>query len=369
MAEPSEAVIQQLVDELSILNTDLIGQKGTLSAAASQASADAAQVAADRSAIEAIEQAVSDDAATVDQLKASVDASQVEVATNTQIASDAATTATDQAAIATDAVAQIVNPVHMQSSLSQLDEHNYPKKTLYKNGDGFIAYYPEYAVFRKDSGAWEYVTPHLRNVLTLNGTTQYAVAPKVTELNLDDPNLAFEIEWTMSSDTPGTCILAQSLSQIASEREFMLFIRGSGDIGVITGGTETASGITPAEGEVCTMKYSNGNISFSSGAVSTEYAYQIGTARESVGNLLVGARRNGDNTSVSALYQGKLRDIKIWTGGDRSAGTLTRYYRMDEGWRGDSNNVLINYATELGEDVVVNGEFNGDLSGWTIETA
>lgn len=48
MAEPSEAVIQQLVDELSTLNSDLIGQKDALTAASKETQTNADQVASDK---------------------------------------------------------------------------------------------------------------------------------------------------------------------------------------------------------------------------------------------------------------------------------------------------------------------------------
>lgn len=43
---------------------------------------------------------------------------------------------------------QFSGPVmYMQSANSDVDEHGYPLRTLYKNGDGMTVYYPEYSVF------------------------------------------------------------------------------------------------------------------------------------------------------------------------------------------------------------------------------
>lgn len=84
---------------------------------------------------------------------------------------------------------------YMQSSPSDVDEYGYPLRTLYKNGDGMIVYYPEYSVFRKYGGGWKRIDPHVRNVSNFNGTTQYAVIQNLNELDLDSPSLEFEVEW------------------------------------------------------------------------------------------------------------------------------------------------------------------------------
>lgn len=70
--------------------------------------------------------------------------------------------------------------VYMQSANSDVDKYGYPLRSLYKNGDGMIAYYPEYSVFRKTKNVWERLDPHPRNVITLNGVSQYLVFPEIS---------------------------------------------------------------------------------------------------------------------------------------------------------------------------------------------
>lgn len=70
--------------------------------------------------------------------------------------------------------------VYIQSANSDVDEYGYPLRSLYKNGDGMIAYYPEYSVFRKTKNVWERLDPHPRNVITLNGVSQYLVFPEIS---------------------------------------------------------------------------------------------------------------------------------------------------------------------------------------------
>lgn len=262
--------------------------------------------------------------------------------------------------------------VYMQSKPSQLDEYGYPLKTLYKNGDGFITYYPAYAVFRKDGGAWEYVTPHLRNVGNFNGTTQYATAPRVSEINLDDPNLEFEIEWEMTeaASTSNMCIVEQEdEGKTAGHTTPHLYIRVNNLIpSVFLGGVLTTFTQTVPVTSVCAINVDlvSGHAHLNVNGVDVETrAVTVGSYRAIAPILQIAAR-----TALVSFFKGQLSNIKIWTGGDRNTGTLTRHYRMDEGWRGDNNQVLVNYATELGEDVMPNAqvfpnngtaELNGDI--------
>lgn len=242
--------------------------------------------------------------------------------------------------------------VYMQKSPSQLDEYGYPDKSLYKNGDGFITYYPEYAVFRKDGGVWEYVTPHLRNVVTFNGITQFATVPRVDEIDLDDPNLEFEVEW-YGDYKFNSYILAVGESRGNSD---LAIYMSSAGLQVSVGGTfnltsyDMSAGVNrynfiakKNNGTLTVDTYENGVLL---GSRSTSASI---TNRYLDHDMTIGCVNS--NAPIN-FYQGQLGRIKIWTNGDRNTGTLTRDYRMDEGWRGDNNQVLVNYATELGAELV-----------------
>ena len=250
--------------------------------------------------------------------------------------------------------------VYMQKSPSQLDEYGYPDKSLYKNGDGFITYYPEYAVFRKDGGVWEYVTPHLRNVLTFNGVSQYAKAPRVDEIDLDDPNLEFEIEWYGSSPLGNYGILGMDNTR---QDVPCFYLRDSAKVcSIFLGGANNTFGKISLVDGINSIKLLGGVLTLSNSSGSESKSVNIGVTR-TYSDLTIGAREVEDGL-YERCYQGQLRDIKIWTGGDRNTGMLTRYYRMDQGWRGDNNKVLPNDATDLGAELLVNGKFDTDLSGW-----
>ena len=287
---------------------------------------------------------------------------------NVITSTEQATIATEQAVIAQEAADQAIantNITYMQSSPSQLDEYGYPNKTLYENGDGFITYYPEYAVFRKDGGVWEYVTPHLRNVLTFNGVSQYAVAPRVEEIDLDDPDLEFEIEWFQGLDGKiQGYILHDGIGGTPVDINLSL-LYVSGALRVTLGGIGQDFNL-PSVYSVLSIHFSSGILSFyaDNQIVGSATVSGVGSVSSDT-NLFIGARYGG-TTGSGVFYQGQLSNIRIWTGGDRNTGTLTRHYRMDEGWRGENNQVLVNYATELGEELVVNGDFSDGLNGWTV---
>lgn len=129
MAEPSEAVIQQLVDELSTLNSDLIGQKEALTAAAVVAQTNADQAASDKDAAASSAGAAATSANTAST--AATSASNSELAATTaaaetqanadQVAIDAQT-ATDQAGIATTKAQEAAStiPQTVNASLNDL---------------------------------------------------------------------------------------------------------------------------------------------------------------------------------------------------------------------------------------------------------
>ena len=208
-----------------------------------------------------------------------------------------------------------------------------------------------------------------RNVLNLNGVSQYAVAPRIDEIDLDDPNLEFEIEWTGVATRTGAIFVSQSVSFSSAGREFVIFIAGNGKVGLIMGGKQASVTLQPYPLNIKTtaaLKYKNGLVTLTYNDISDVTPLQIGDAREPSAEFLIGARRNGSDTSAEALYQGKFHDIKIWTGGDRNTGTLTRWYEMVEGWRGTNNQVLVNSATELGAELIINGDFSEGLDGWVV---
>lgn len=203
-------------------------------------------------------------------------------------------------------------------------------------------------------GAMEVGTA-FRNVLNLNGVSQYAVAPRVKEIDLDDPDLAFEIEIAIrySSVPINTYLLSQggySGTHMSSSTELCITTSGQGRAAARLGGGVYLAfgGAMPEGGCTITVKYSDGVIFLSDGVNTTSTPYAVGGYRAD-GELYLGALCNTVNPIPN--FQGQLRDIKIWTGGDRNTGTLTRHYRMDEGWRGANNQVLVNYATELGEEL------------------
>lgn len=285
---------------------------------------------------------------------------------NVVTSTEQATIATDQAVIAQAAADQAIantNITYMQSSPSQLDEYNYPDKTLYENGDGFITYYPEYAVFRKVRGEWEYLTPHLRNVLTFNGASQYAVAPRVAEIDL---GTIFEIEVALKGLDPslGTQGFVVE-SSVTGTKNYRLYYYHTGDTVRFDATNGSAVDAIPYQGDGIygvRVDYSASTVEgFFDGVSQGVKALPTQIfERDSTLKLTIGAF---DSDTPRLFCQGQLRDIKIWTGGDRNTGTLTRNYRMDEGGRG-SNRSLVNYATELGEDLVVNGDFSDGLNGF-----
>lgn len=274
---------------------------------------------------------------------------------------------------------QFSGPVmYMQSANSDVDEHGYPLRTLYKNGDGMTVYYPEYSVFRKDGGGWKRIDPHVRNVANFNGTTQYAVIQNLEELELDSPSLGFEVEWYGMLNS-GRSVLSYMIDD-GRENNFnsglLTIYRYLNTVYVGIGGrsnTMTVGDLIPVD----SLKPKYYSISLKDGTLSLK---EDGKVLVSRGNVIVGndrptpetvcelARTRTSSGSTGLYYKGQLSNIKIWTGGDRNTGTLVRDYRMDEGWNSNSL-VLKNYAAELGEELVINGAFDTDLNGWEISGA
>lgn len=287
------------------------------------------------------------------------------VSDNKDLAQTAAITATEQATIATDAAAQMINVVHMQSANSDVDEYGYPLRTLYKNGDGMIVYYPEYSVFRKDGGSWKRIDPHLRNVVSFNGTTQYATAPRVTEIDMDDPDLGFEVEWGcyLDSDSKPMDVLNHSNVKGVTSNEFRVrYLTQNGEyrLYLYVGGSNTVLALVSGFGWHNYRVTYNKSTSLAKCWVDDVYQGQkslsVGVHREPDANLMIGALDNGG--TLQDFFAGEISDLRIWTGGDRNTGVLTRDYRMDEGWRGDKSLLLNNYATVQREWVMVEQPFD-----------
>lgn len=261
---------------------------------------------------------------------------------------------------------QYSDPVtYMQSANSDVDEYGYPLRTLYKNGDGFIAYYPEYAVFRKDGGVWVYVTPHMRKVANFNGTTQYAVASRVDEITKD--NFDLEIEWRTSGITTRGTVMSQNsaANDNTGTRTLMIVMDTTGVVLIdIVGERVQFDGVPTTKSHTYTILVKNlvvtlliDGVEFDSVVVE---APKFGFDEDA--DFIIGALLGGDGYRL--FHKGSLFDVKIWTGGDRNTGVLTRYYPLNEGWRGDYNQVLVNYATELVE-LLENPYFSDGLTGWS----
>lgn len=162
--------------------------------------------------------------------------------------------------------------MYMQSANSDVDEYGYPLRTLYKNGDGMTVYYPEYSVFRKTKNVWERLDPHSRNVITLNGVSQYLVFPEIS--------IGAEVSLTVKPLSGGNTGLPSNCPLLV-------------------------------DGEIQTVEF-----------ILTEAMSELG--------------RNG-SSYFHGIPLGMIVDGVN--------------YRFDEGWRGYSNQVLINHATDLGGEL------------------
>ena len=184
----------------------------------------------------------------------------------------------------------------------------------------------------------------------------------VSEIDLDDPDLEFEIELyvSFSNDIGVEYILAEIPTDYdhngtASVIPFALY-KADADLRINLGGNFKT--IFPDAfvlgASTVSVSYKNGIFTTSTDAGTHTETITIGSVRGADSSLYIAATayvEDGVETAKSFLGGGVLRDIKIWTGGDRNTGTLTREYRMDEGWRGYSNQVLSNYATTLGGEL------------------
>lgn len=249
---------------------------------------------------------------------------------------------------------------HMQSSPSDVDEYGYPLRTLYKNGDGMIVYYPEYSVFRKDGGGWKRIDPHVRNVVNFNGTTQYAAAHRVAEIDLDDSNLEFEFEWNcyLDSESKSMDVLNHSNVKGITNNELRVrYFTSSGEyrLYLYVGGSNTVLALVSGFGWHNYRVTYNKSTSLAKCWIDDVYQGQkslsVGVHREPDANLMIGALDNGG--TLQDFFAGEISDLRIWTGGDRNTGVLTRDYRMDEGWRTSGKQLLVNYATELGAELIL----------------
>lgn len=190
----------------------------------------------------------------------------------------------------------------------------------------------------------------LRNVVNFNGVSQYAVAPRVEEIDLDDPDLEFEVEWRIDHTPNGGEYILYIGEGGISGGEFAIDIVGNRML-LVFGGVSNEINVATNKG-LYSLRYSNGVVVlYKDGLEVSSHNITIGEYRYQEGNAMYLAARADKSVVVDYLYRGALRDIKIWTGGDRNTGTLTRYYKMDEGWRGANNQVLVNSATELGEEL------------------
>lgn len=123
MAEPNEAVIQQLVDELSILNSDLIGQKSTLQSNvetstknASSANQNAQQVALDKAKVTQSTQTVNEKTQIV------IDAQSDVTEKAQQVSEDADQVAQDKLAVANNAQTVADNTQTVSNNATQVSE-------------------------------------------------------------------------------------------------------------------------------------------------------------------------------------------------------------------------------------------------------
>lgn len=62
----------------------------------------------------------------------------------------------------------------------------------------------------------------------------------------------------------------------------------------------------------------------------------------------------GSANSASKFFNGQIRDLKIWSGGNRDTGTLIRDYPLDDGW--SKNPIIRNSATPLGANLYTHGD-------------
>lgn len=226
--------------------------------------------------------------------------------------------------------------------------------------------------FLKQNQAWNQIDGS-RYVANFNGTTQYGTAPAVSEIDLDDPNLEFEIEWTGVCTGTGIDLILQDsqFDSTAVDYKIMLWWdNNSLNLRVGSTGSLTFNGLDKEALNTYSITVNKTTISLSVNGVEIESQPALPMANSAwVENSVLYIATSSYNSTISNFYKGQLSNIKIWTGGDRNTGTLTRHYRMDEGWRGANNQVLVNYATELGEELVVNGEFAENLDGWTFSFA
>lgn len=264
--------------------------------------------------------------------------------------------------------------VYMQSTNSDVDKYGYPLRTLYKNGDGMIVYYPEYSVFRKDGGSWKRIDPHVRNVVSFNGSTQYVTVPRVNEIDLDNPDLEFEMEFHTDrlGESSSSVVFQQGNS--FNESEIVVYYYNSPTIGLALylslGGSSVQVKVDTSDNAKFNIKFSRGSAPsggdvyfYKNDDLILTTTIQIGIKRVPDSDAFIGCDNN--NGSPRLFLKAIPYHMRIWTGGDRNTGQLTRDYRMDEGWNPKST-VLINYATDLGEERIVNGTFDSDLSEWTI---
>lgn len=199
--------------------------------------------------------------------------------------------------------------------------------------------------FLKRYGEWGQVAG-LRNVLSFNGISQYAKAPRVEELNTALDNGLFEISWYGQVQKAKVVLLCAKSEDNNYYGRFGITADSSNCI-IPLGGLQHRIGIgspedykdgywrVVADGIMLNLYYNNTKIG--------DVALNIGTKRIDDDTFTrIGAGQNAFKNAPNWFYQGHLRDIKIWTGGDRNTGTLTRLYRMDEGWRGANNKALVN---------------------------
>lgn len=173
--------------------------------------------------------------------------------------------------------------------------------------------------------------PVCRQVATLNGTTQAIQLDREDTLS---PNESYYIEGRWDLDTTGT-LVSQNISGSTSSREFQIYTQ-NGIIHTVLGGVDnimpdavSGSPLLGVEHDAVarTLK------AFVDGVlVSTKTGVTIGGARESTAKLLLGARHAGSNTQYGFRKPGICQDFKMWTGGNKTTGTLVRDIPVDDGF-------------------------------------
>ena len=233
---------------------------------------------------------------------------------------------------------------------------------------------------------------HSGRALEFDGVTDYLVADSVAALADSDFTAAIWIKPTLDGYTggPGGRVLF-SFHDGSNNNRLIVFIAGSinGTLKTYTNsGLNSGNTNTPLTGSwerIVLVKQGNSIQTYRNGVadgIITMADTISGSAKFSIG-------QEWDGSTASDFYLGMMSDFQIWnsvwTAADaeydylnpeqlvlnRGGTSLTNsnlklWYPMNEGHRGNQSYVLDASNTGLGDNVLLNGTFDTDLSQWTV---